>query len=111
LILFPRINLMIAAIQSVPIAVPIAISCWLTLPVGALADTEAPKPFDFARAMRQIESLQESGQLRQADAMVGGLIEKHADRLTPAEREQLDYELERSGRIRKDYSLSEEALV
>ena len=69
------------------------------------------KPLDFADAMRRIESLQESGELGRADALVGELLENGADRLTARQRRQLDDEPERSRRIGNDYPLDEEALM
>ena len=78
---------------------------------NALKAEEPAEPFDLGDTVRQIESLQESGKLEQADALVRQVLETQRSRLTARQQRQLEYEFERSRRIRKDYPLSCDALM
>lgn len=61
----------------------------------------------FQKVQDRIEALQKAGDFKGADAAVAdGLNQK----LTPAQKRALEFETERTRRIRKDYSLTEEGL-
>ncbi len=59
----------------------------------------------------QIEQLQNEGKLAEADEMVRQTLEDYRDVATPEQKKALEFELERSQRIRADYSLTEKELI
>ena len=91
---------------------PALILTLLTLTGNSLAgEPGAPSEPDFGGLLRRIETLQEEGQLAEADSLVGRIIESRADEFDSPQRRQLEYELDRSRRIRRDYPLTESALL
>ncbi|MCC5877735.1 MAG: transglutaminase domain-containing protein [Candidatus Sumerlaeia bacterium] len=64
----------------------------------------------YENQMRNVITLHESGQLALADEEVREFLTRHGDNLTVEERRSLEYEIERSARIRRDYSLTRERL-
>jgi len=83
----------------------------LSYPAQLAPAGDPAEPLDFADAMRRIASLQERGELDRADALAAELLASAGDRWTPDQRRGLQYEPERSRRIRKDYPLDEQALL
>lgn len=79
--------------------------------IAAAIPAAALKPGEMAAFMERIATLQESGRLAEADAQVKDLLSTRSATLAPEELQALAYELERSRRIRKDYSLTEERLI
>ena len=66
---------------------------------------------EFEQAMREIAALQESGRLTEADARVQQLLAEQRTRLSSSQRNDLEFETERSRRIRRDYSLEQDRLL
>ncbi|MCC6546876.1 hypothetical protein IT570_06875 [Candidatus Sumerlaeota bacterium] len=83
----------------------------LAMMTGALIPTmvtaEAGKDY-MDKTMKSLEKLQEGGKFSEADVLVKK--ELASGTLSDAERRSLEDELERTSRIQKDYTLSEESL-
>lgn len=75
----------------------------LGAPVFSMSEPE------FNQAIESVHTLQKSALLNQADEAVKQLKETQSD-LTPEQERALDFELERSRRIRRDYSKTEEVI-
>lgn len=64
----------------------------------------------YENQMRNIINLQENGHLAQSDEEVSAFLEQHGAGLTEEQRRSLEFEIERTARIRRDYSLTRERL-
>src|SRR5690606_26954516 len=65
----------------------------------------------YSRTMDQVGEMHEAGRLAEADAFVSKILEEQGASLTPEQKRALEYELERSRRIREDYSTTESELI
>lgn len=80
----------------------------ILLPSGARAVVGAES---FDTLMERVAAMQEAGRLADADETVLAAIAESGDSLTPGQKRALEYEIERSRRIRLDYSVTEEELI
>ena len=69
----------------------------------------APARLNYSAFIEEIDQLHEKGALAEADRRVQETLEKES--LKPEQRNALEYELERSRRIRRDYPLTEKKLI
>ncbi|GAB4324923.1 MAG: transglutaminase domain-containing protein [Candidatus Sumerlaeia bacterium] len=85
---------------------PAVVAALLVMPAPAVLVSENPDPFQAQ--MERIGDLQEQGRLEEADALVKKALA--GEGLTADQQAALNFELERSRRIRGDYTLSEDEL-
>lgn len=79
----------------------------MTLSMSTIAIADVPSQ-EFTDAMSQVAQWQEAGKLAEADQLVRQTLEKGP---SAGQKRELEFELERSVRIRQDYTLTEEGLL
>ncbi len=79
--------------------------------VATISMAQGPKQQPLSLVLERIAQLQDNGQLAEATRLAQYVLDTRQDSLTLAERRSVEYELERSRRIRIDYSLTEDGLV
>lgn len=65
----------------------------------------------FHQKMEEIAALQDAGELSRANDTVRQFLDQHGPSLSDTKRRAMEYEIERSERIRRDYSLTRERLL
>lgn len=84
---------------------------WLIGLVLLVLIPQASAMLNLSLILEEIGTLQEEGRLSEADEKARQALQEHGDTLTPEHRQWLEFEIERSRRIRMDYSVTEERLI